>query len=89
VARAGQPRVHGGRPRDHPLEREALAKAREAGLAHSLPLFAVLQQPDDRVRHRVMIARRREKARHAVVDHLWNPAGGGGHDGLRTGHGVE
>src|SRR5207245_1019346 len=61
VACAGHAGVHGGGFGDHPLDGESLGDACEAGLAHPAAHPFVIQQPDDRLRHRLVVAWRDEE----------------------------
>ena len=65
---------------DHPLDGEALADAREPGLAHPPAPPVVLQRAHDRGRQRRGVARRHQQAVDAVLDDFRNAAGAGRDD---------
>jgi len=89
VGCAGHALVHGGRLGHHPLDGEALAHAGQTRLAHLAPERFLSQEPDDRPRHVVMIARRHQEPGPALVHDFRHATRPCGDDRLRAGHRVQ
>jgi hypothetical protein len=71
---ARDPRVHVRGFRHHPLHRESLLDAREAGFAHPEPHRGILQRVHDRRGERVGITNRDEQAVDTVLDDFGDAA---------------